>query len=191
MIDIKLAKKLSKIDGFMEKCRSTVLEAVDLLRWNEDDCSLILEIKIDEHLPLGNGRVSHDGVKHIIRLHPHPDHSFPWNTVRHEALHSLIKTKMSVSHFVQECEIGLPDNYRGQTFRDNLEEYFVRCLNAIHISETEGKSWYRKQINHDRNSGFTRIIEFSGLVERWYGRHISLKENTFAMFIDKLNNKKL
>lgn len=189
MITIKLDTVISSNKNFYAQCESTVHEAVGLLRWTEDDCSLTLEVQIDESLPLGNGKVSHDNKTHVIRIHPRPERSFPWNTVRHETLHSLLKEMVPILNFEKECNISLPEDYRGQSFRENLEEYIVRCLNAIQISKTEGKIWYRDQIQHDQKSGFNRIAEVSSLVERWYNQSLPFGESTFVMIIDELNKK--
>lgn len=189
MIKLNVSQDLRKQTGIVISFGDTIREAVLLLRWEEKDCSLSIKLKRDFNLPLGNGRVLHKSGIHLIRLHPRPDRPFPWNTVRHEAMHALLKSKIRAKLNKRHCVLPVPTDYSNQTIRENLEEYAVRILNAVHVRQSLGNKWYKSQVDHEVKNGFVRMLEVSKFIEVWRRRNTPFSKQTFIDLIRYLNKK--
>lgn len=147
--------------------QKTLHETLNILRWEKKDINIGVIVVIDMKLPPGSGRARHGRTVKKIILHPRPDHPFPWNTIRHELLHILLKgrIKLRFSPTTHPLVRGL--NYAQQSTRDNVEEYIVRILNNLFLRTKKGNDWYEAQLIHERHSGFRRIRTVAHQLESW------------------------
>jgi len=150
--------------GGFEHNLAAVLE---LLQWSSDDVDCIIRMSLDSGQRPGSARVIHAENTHSILMYPRAKRPFPWPTVRHELLHALLKSVIKDS--LEEIAVRLPVSfsYREQAFRDNVEEYFVRALNALSMSEYLGIAWLRSQLHREIGNGFLlmeRALNYLSLV---------------------------
>lgn len=150
--------------AFLQK---TLHEALDILGWENKDINIKIIVVINKKIPLGSGRAYHGRPVHKIMLHPRPDHPFPLNTIRHELLHILLKSRIKLSLPPTTHPILTGLNYDQQSTRDNVEEYIVRILNSLFLRTKNGSYWYKAQLIHEKHSGFRRIRTVASLLESW------------------------
>ena len=149
-------KNISK-QYFRTSLRKTLREALEILNWESRDINVKINVMINTKITLGSGRARHGRTARKIILHPHPDRPFPWNTVRHELLHILLKKRIKLSFPPTAHPILMGLNYAQQSTRDNVEEYIVRILNSFFLRTKNGCDWYEAQLLHEKHSGFRRI----------------------------------
>lgn len=159
-------KNISK-QYFRASLQKTLHEALDILSWKKKDINIKIIVVINMKIPLGSGQARHGRTVRKIMLHPRQDHPFPWNTIRHELLHILLKSriKLSLPPTARPLLGGL--NYVQQSTRDNVEEYIVRILNSLFLRTKNRRSWYVAQLLHEKHSGFRRIQNVAHQLESW------------------------
>jgi len=165
----------------------TTKEGLTLLRWKEGGVRLTVYLRLDHRLPVGGGRVIHRYGKHIILLHPRPSQSFPWNTVRHELLHAMLKSKIRSKLRRYKIPLPTPKTYTSQTFRENLEEYCVRALQILFLQQKNGLQWGQKQIVRELQQGFLLMPIFVRFFQQWQKTKKPFSRNTFIELVHFLN----
>jgi len=189
MLNLTVSKTILDLakrpEGFLESLH----EVITLLGWHPNDIDG--SIHIDENLtyPEGSARVSHHGTHHEILMHPRTDKPFPWPTIRHELMHVALKSRISNSLDEQAFALPIEQGYCDQTFRENLEEYFVRALNIIPMREQFGENWYREQIQCEVNNGFLLMPRASVFASRFHDRKGNFDVTTFIEFAEALQSK--
>lgn len=161
------------------KAQQTANEACKILHWKYQNCKLTTYIGIDYSLRPGSSKVAHNKGVHHIRIHPRKGKAFPLNTIRHELLHSLLKSRVRSKLKFKKLSLPVPKDYQHQTFRENLEEYVVRCLNALYLKRANGETWYQKQIFHEVKNGFKLMIKVSEFLREWSQRKEPFSRKTF------------
>lgn len=131
------------------------------------DVNIKIIVVISKKIPLGSGRARHGRIVRKIMLHPRLDHPFPWNTIRHELFHILLKSRIKLSLPPTTNPILTGLNYDRQSTRDNVEEYIVRILNNLFLHNKNGCDWYEAQLLHEQRSGFRRIRSVARIIESW------------------------
>ncbi|MDP2631389.1 MAG: hypothetical protein Q8P30_01320 [Candidatus Uhrbacteria bacterium] len=159
-------KNISK-QYFRVYLQKTLHEALDILGWKSKDINVKIIIIINKKISLGSGRACHGRTIRKIMLNPRPHHPFPWNTVRHELIHILLKSRIKLSLPPTARPILMGLNYIQQSTRDNVEEYIVRILNNLFLSKKNGSDWYKAQLLHEKRSGFRRIRTVARQIESW------------------------
>ena len=162
-------------------------EALKMLNWKDNDIRCTINVRLDFGMPAGSGRVIHRRGKHTILLHPSPRKPFPWNTVRHEFFHSVLKSKIRSRLSKYTIPLPIPKSYQTQTFRENLEEYCVRALQIIFLQQKNGVQWGQKQVAHEIQQGFTLIPVFVKFFRQWRKTKRSFSRKTFVDLIYFLN----
>ena len=158
-------------------------EALKILNWRNNDIRCTIKIRLDFGLTEGSGRVIHQHGKHTILLHPSPHKPFPWNTVRHESLHSVLKSKIRCRLSKYAIPLPIPKSYQSQTFRENLEEYCVRALQILFLQQKNGVHWGQKQVAHEIQQGFTIMPIFVIFFKQWRKMKKPFSRKTFIDLI--------
>ena len=128
-------------------------EALKILNWKNNDIRCTMKVRLDFEMSASSGRVIHRHGKHTILLHPSPHKPFPWNTVRHEFFHSVLKSKIRSRLSKYTIPLPIPKSYQTQTFRENLVEYCVRVLQIIFIQQKNGVQWEKKASGARNSAG--------------------------------------
>ena len=162
-------------------------EALRILNWKNNDIRCTMKVRFDFGMPASSGRVIHRHGKHTILLHPSPRKPFPWNTVRHEFFHSVLKSKIRSRLNKYVISLPIPKSYQTQTFRENLEEYCVRALQIIFLQQKNGVQWGQKQVAHEIQQGFTLIPVFVKFFRQWRKTKRPFSRKTFVDLIYFLN----
>ncbi len=153
--------------AFLSRLKKTLREAITILRWEDLPLTVSIKVFVDPKLPIGGGRAAHGKIMKTLRVHPHPDRPFPWNTIRHELLHILLKKQIQIAFSPTTKPLLIGAGYKSQTTRENVEEYVVRSLNNLFLKKTQGIAWYRAQLRHEEKSGFYNMEVVSRIVEKW------------------------
>jgi len=159
-------KNISK-QYFRASLQKTLSEALKVLNWENKGINIKIVVIINKRVPVGSGRAYHGRTIRKIILNPRPHYPFPWNTVRHELLHILLKSRIKISLPPTARTILTGLNYIQQPTRDNVEEYIVRILNNLFLSKKNGCAWYEAQLLHEKRSGFRRIRAVAHQLESW------------------------
>lgn len=162
-------------------------EALKILNWKISDVRCNISVRIDKSLPIGSGRVIHRHGWHTILMHPSDNKSFPWNTVRHEFFHSILKSKVKSRLNQHAISLPIPKSYQPQTFRENLEEYCVRALQILFIQQKNGTQWSQKQIAREVQQGFALMPSVVEFFRQWRKTKKSFSRETFIELICFLN----
>ena len=182
MIQYKISSALQK----NYKSRQFYLvfqEALKILNWKNNDIRCTIKVRLDFGLPEGSGRVIHRHGKHTILLHPSPRKPFPWNTVRHEFFHSVLKSKIRSRLNKYTIPLLIPKSYQSQTFRENLEEYCVRALQILFLQQKNGIQWGQKQVAHEIQQGFSLMPIFVNFFKQWRKMKKPFSRKTFINLI--------
>ncbi len=158
-------------------------EALKILNWKNNDIRCTINVRLDFGLPSGGGRVIHRHGKHMILLHPSRHKPFPWNTVRHESLHSVLKSKIRCRLNKYAIPLPIPKSYQSQTFRENLEEYCVRALQILFLQQKNGVQWGQKQVAHEIWQGFAVMPIFVKFFRQWRKTNKPFSRKTFIDLI--------
>lgn len=153
---------------FLSRLKAILHEAITILRWEDLPLNAKIKVTIDHRLPVGSGRAGHEKKIKTLAFHPRPDKPYPWDTVRHELLHIILKKQIRVSFAATEKPLLTDPGYANQTTRENVEEYVVRVLNAIFLRKRKGRTWYRAQLIHEQRLGFKKMKKAARVVERWH-----------------------
>jgi hypothetical protein len=159
-------KNISK-QSFRASLQKTLCEALDILNWENKGMNVKIVVVISTKIPLGSGRAWHGRRIRKIVLHPRLDHPFPWNTIRHELLHILLKSHIKIKLPPTDRPILTGLNYAQQSTRENVEEYIVRILNNLFLRSKNGYDWFQAQLLHEKRSGFRKIHTVTRQLENW------------------------
>jgi hypothetical protein len=175
----KAPKNISK-RHFHDYLQRTLHEALSILNWKNKDMNIQIIVVINIKIPLGSGQARHGRLVRRIVVHPHPNRPFPYDTIRHELFHILLKSRFRLNFPPTTFPILTGLNYVQQSTRDNVEEYIVRMLNALFLRVKNGGDWYEAQLLHEKHSGFRRIKTVARQLESW-----SLSKKPFSIEIFK------
>jgi len=163
-------------------------EILAALHWKKSNIHCTIAIHLDNSLPLGRGRVAHENGRHTIYIHPKPGNQNLVHTLRHEILHSVLKSRIRSKLDEYKIYLPVPKDYKKQTFRENLEEYIVRCVNASIISQGLGKDWLKKQIEREIEQGFSLMPYVITFYRDWKKKMAPFSRETFIALSHHLKN---
>lgn len=165
-------------------------EALSLLRWRSRQVRCSVIVAFDPSLRPGEGRAIHQWGRHRIVLNPTRRGNGSSSTIRHELLHVLLKSRIRGQLVIaHQPFLRISKNYRSQTLRENLEEYVVRTLNALHLRRQRGHRWYRRQVAHEVLGGMREMPSIARIVERWSKSRSPFSRSTFLDIAESLESR--
>lgn len=183
MITVTYTKEIASVSGNPERFQITLQEALRLLGWDLSVASDVIHVEMSAEIPEGGAKVRHEVGSHIIAMHPRGDQPFPWPTVRHEMLHALLKAVIFDTFANFTCTLPVPESYMQQTFRENIEEYFVRALNVLPMRDAYGHVWHERQITREEEQGFKLMPSAARFVLAFHHSGAAVNKETFFAFI--------